>query len=72
MRCVAIKDKRTGSYYAGCNKPWSRTLLGAQLYRSSKIAQNVIDKSRNFNITIPEIVIVTIEETEVEYGGDKE
>ena len=44
---VAIKFEN-GTYYAGCNKSNAQTILGAQLYKSKKTAQNVIDKSVNF------------------------
>lgn len=62
MKVVAIKDKKTGQYYAGCNKSLAQTLLGAQLYRSTKTAENVIAKSVNFYIADPEIVNVVLEE----------
>jgi uncharacterized protein YegP (UPF0339 family) len=62
MKVVAIKDSKSGQYYAGCNKKLSQTLLGAQLYKSAKTAQNVINKSINFHILEPEIVNVVLEE----------
>jgi len=47
MRAVVIKfaDK---TYYAGCNKRPSKTLLGAQLYKSKATAENVLKTSINF------------------------
>lgn len=62
MKCVAIKDKDSGEYYAGCNKNLSQTLLGAQLYKTEKTARNIINKSVNFHIRNPEIVNVILEE----------
>lgn len=61
MIITAIKFN-DGTYYAGCNKKNSRTLLGAQLYKSEKTAQNVIDKSINFpkhlkNYSIVKVVL---------------
>lgn len=47
MHVNAIK-LRNGTYWAGCNKKESKTLLGAQLYKSEKAAMNVIEKSVNF------------------------
>ena len=44
---VVIKFK-DGTYYAGCRKPNSKTLLGAQIYRSKKTAENIVSKSINF------------------------
>ena len=64
MKRVAIKDSRTGKYYAGCNKSHAQTLLGAQLYKSKAAAENVIAKSINFDIREPEIVDVILEERE--------
>lgn len=43
----AIKFK-DGTYYAGCNKSNAKTILGAQLYRSKKTAESMIEKSVNF------------------------
>ena len=54
MIVVAIRDRVSGNYYAGCNKNLAQTLLGAQLYKSRKVAENVVRKSINFNITYPE------------------
>lgn len=65
MKVVAIKDSRTGKYYAGCNKSHAQTLLGAQLYKSKATAEKVIEKSVNFDIREPEIVSVTLEEDEM-------
>ena len=65
MKVVAIKDSRTGKYYAGCNKSPAQTLLGTQLYKSKATAENVIEKSVNFHIREPEIVDVTLEEDEM-------
>ena len=62
MKVVAIKDSRTGKYYAGCNKSHAHTLLGAQLYKSKTTAENVIAKSINFDIREPEIVDVVLKE----------
>lgn len=62
MECVAIKDKDSGEYYAGCNKNHSKTLLGAQLYKTEKAAINTINKSVNFDIRNPEIVKVVLKE----------
>ena len=62
MKVVAIKDSKTGKYYAGCNKNMTQTLLGAQLYKSRATAENVIEKSVNFHVTEPEIVDITLEE----------
>ncbi len=65
MKVVAIKDSRTGKYYAGCNKSPAQTLLGAQLYKSKATAENVINKSVNFHLHgggEPEIVDVVLEE----------
>lgn len=62
MKVVAIKNSKTGNYYAGCNKTPAKTLLGAQLYKSRAAAENVIEKSINFHIREPEIVDVTLEE----------
>ncbi len=64
MKVVAIKDKETGQYYAGCNKSLAQTLLGAQLYRSAKAAENVIAKSVNFHIADPKIVNVVLTEVQ--------
>ena len=63
MIVVAIKFSN-GTYYAGCNKQPARTILGAQLYRSEKTAQNVIDKSVNYPSwqKNPQIIKVKIEE----------
>lgn len=47
MTVTAIKFDN-GTYYAGCNKIFAKTLLGAQLYKSEKTAQNIIDKSIKF------------------------
>ena len=44
---VVIKFE-DGTYYAGCRKPNAKTLLGAQIYRSKKTAENIIFKSINF------------------------
>ncbi|SFU57397.1 hypothetical protein [Butyrivibrio sp. INlla21] len=62
VKAVAIKDSATGRYYAGCNKELSQTLLGAQIYRSAKAAENVIKKSINFHIDNPIIVNVELKE----------
>ena len=62
----AIKFQN-GTYYAGCNKNPSKTLLGAQLYKSEKTAQNVINKSVNFPFAKEDsysIVQVSLKETE--------
>ncbi len=64
MKIVAIKDSRTGEYYAGCNKSHAKTLLGAQLYKSKAAAENVMATSINFDIREPEIVDVVLEERE--------
>lgn len=37
-----------GTYYSGCNKQDAKTLVGAQLYRSKKVAKSTIEKSINF------------------------
>ena len=47
MEVVAIKFK-SGKYYAGCNKEDASTLLGAQLYKSEKMARVTIMKSINY------------------------
>lgn len=62
MKAVAIKDNRTGKYYAGYGKSHAKTLLGAQLYKSRAAAENVMAKSINFDIREPEIVDVVLEE----------
>lgn len=47
MRAVVIRFA-DGTYYAGCSKSYSRTLLGAQLYASRKTAENIMKTSVNF------------------------
>ena len=47
MKVVAIKFA-DGTYYAGCNKRSSKTLLGAQLYKSRKTAETMVQTSINF------------------------
>ena len=65
MEVTAIKFN-DGTYYAGCNKRNSKTLLGAQLYKSEKAAENVINNSVNFPFTMRnrlELISVTLCET---------
>lgn len=38
-----------GTYYAGCRNPNAKTLLGEQIYKSKKTAENIISKSINFH-----------------------
>ena len=47
MKVVAIKFS-DGTYYSGCNKANSKTLLGAQLYKSRKTAETMVQTSINF------------------------
>ena len=47
MKAVAIKFA-DGTYYSGCNKKNSKTLLGAQLYKSRKTAETMVQTSINF------------------------
>ena len=47
MKVVAIRFS-DGTYYAGCTKTYSKTLLGAQLYKSRKTAENIVNTSINF------------------------
>ena len=56
MITYAIKFSNN-TYYAGCYKTAAKTILGAQLYKSEKTAQNVIDKSINFNNVLPYSII---------------
>ena len=49
MEVVAIKFK-DGTYYSGCNKNNSQTLLGAQLYKSEKTAEKMMETSINFKL----------------------
>lgn len=71
MRVVAIKFA-DGTYYAGCNKNSAQTLLGAQLYKSRKTAENVIEKSINFpKYHSNPVQIIDVEIREVLEDGDK-
>jgi len=63
MRVIAIKFK-DGTYYAGVNKQQARTLLGAQLYRSKKTAETIMEKSINFPKYRP-CELVDVELTEI-------
>lgn len=57
---VVIKFNN-GTYYAGCNKPKAMTLLGAQIYKSEKVARNVINNSVNFHEPADKCTIVEVE-----------
>lgn len=62
MTVVAIKFK-DGTYYAGVNKRNAQTLLGAQLYKSQKTAEHIMESSINFpKYALCEIVEVILEE----------
>lgn len=50
-----------GTYYAGCNKSNARTLLGAQIYKSEKVARNVMNNSVNFHTPADRCTIVEVE-----------
>lgn len=68
MLVVAIKFD-DGTYYSGCNKNNSKTLLGAQLYRSEKAAKSVMEKSINFpRYAKPKARIVTVALQEISTG----
>lgn len=54
-----------GTFYAGCNKPNAKTLLGAQLYKSEKTAINVINKSVNFHATLESCFLVKVKLEEI-------
>lgn len=62
---VVIKFE-DGTYYAGCRKPNAKTLLGAQIYRSKKTAENIIFKSINFPADKRNCSIVEVELKEKE------
>jgi len=57
---VVIKFE-DGTYYAGCNKHNAKTLLGAQIYKSEKTAQNIINNSINFPTLASKCKIVEVE-----------
>ena len=64
VNAIKFKD---GTYYAGCNKNPSQTILGAQLYKSEKKAQNVVNKSVNFpssRVDSYSIIKISLEEME--------
>lgn len=63
VNAIKLKD---GTYWAGCNKKESKTLLGAQLYKSEKTALNVMENSINFHHRKEDcsIVSVVLEERE--------
>ena len=66
MKVVAIKFA-DGTYYSGCNKKCSKTLLGAQLYKSRKTAETMVQTSINFpKYHSNPIKIVDVELKEVE------
>lgn len=73
MRAVVIRFA-DGTYYAGCSKGYSRTLLGAQLYTSRKTAENIMRASKNFPsyhsnpCTIVELEIREVETREVDWN----
>lgn len=68
MLAVAIKFS-DGTYYAGCNKNNSRTILGAQLYKSEKAARSVMERSINFpRCSKDEVGIVTVVLQEISTG----
>jgi len=50
-----------GTYYAGCNKANAKTLLGAQIYKSEKVARNVMNNSINFHGSADKCTIVEVE-----------
>ena len=54
-----------GTFYAGCNKPNAKTLLGAQLYKSEKTAINVINKSVNFHASLESCFLVKVKLEEI-------
>lgn len=60
MKAVVIKFT-DGTYYAGCNKRPAKTLLGAQLYKSRAVAENIVKTSVNFpphkNLIVVDIII---------------
>ncbi len=55
-----------GTYYAGYKKPNAKTLLGAQIYKSVKTAENVANNSVNFPYNTRNYRIVEVELTEKE------
>lgn len=66
MKVVAIKFA-DGTYYSGCNKKHSKTLLGAQLYKSRKTAETMVQTLINFpRYHSNPIKIVDVELSEVE------
>ncbi len=66
MKAVAVKFA-DGTYYSGCNKKNSKTLLGAQLYKSRKTAEIIVSTSINFpRYYSNPIKIVDVELSEVE------
>lgn len=62
---VVIKFE-DGTYYTRCRKPNAKTLLGAQIYRSKKTAENIIFKSINFPLYKNNCSIVEVELKEKE------
>lgn len=70
MKVVAIKFA-DGTYYSGCNKRNSKTLLGAMLYKSRKTAETMTQTSINFpKYYSNPIKIVDVELNEVVENGN--